>query len=60
MEEPKIAVLDIPSPAPVVEQKEEKQPGFECVSCLQKATLLFEGTSYCRTCLKEDIRTGKL
>lgn len=33
---------------------------LQCVSCLEKAEVLFEGTSFCRGCLKEKLRTGEL
>lgn len=33
---------------------------FECISCVKSATMLFEGSSYCRDCLREQLRTGIL
>lgn len=32
---------------------------FECLACSGKATVLFEGSSYCRSCLKEKLRMGQ-
>lgn len=49
--------------APVEVKKEEeppKQTGWQCIECANKADLLFEGTSYCRKCIEEKIRTGTL
>jgi uncharacterized protein CbrC (UPF0167 family) len=31
---------------------------IECVRCESPASLFYEGTSYCRSCLKEMLRTG--
>jgi hypothetical protein len=32
---------------------------FECLSCSDKANVLFEGSSFCRSCLKEKLRVGR-
>jgi uncharacterized protein CbrC (UPF0167 family) len=32
--------------------------GFECVGCSEKASMVFEGTSYCRECLQYKLKTG--
>lgn len=43
---------------PVLVKPDVVKDWFECVSCLEKATILYEGTSYCRPCIKEKLRTG--
>lgn len=62
--------LPAPSPAVPSEKKEEPPSVNEpmgrnlfflgCVKCLNLAVLLFQGTSFCRDCLDEFKRTGKL
>ena len=38
---------------------EQAMPWFKCVSCMSSSEILYEGTSYCVSCLKEKLRTGK-
>lgn len=34
-------------------------PWLECIGCKKRAVILFEGTSFCRGCLKFEITTGQ-
>jgi hypothetical protein len=62
-EEKPVPVITLFPPAKeyVEEKKEEikKSPfALECISCAGEARMLFEGTSYCRECIKQQMRTG--
>lgn len=48
--EPKQAVIEVPPVASVT---------IECMNCMNQATILYLGTSYCRTCLTEKLRQGR-
>lgn len=48
------AVLpSIPMPLPSVPMT------FECIGCSKYASLLYEGSSFCRGCLQEKLRLGR-
>jgi hypothetical protein len=32
----------------------------KCVACMETAEIMFQGTSYCKPCLKERLRTGEI
>lgn len=32
---------------------------LKCLACFGHCDVLFEGSSYCQTCLKEKLRTGR-
>lgn len=53
---PPVQVVSIPAPLPVPSVSEKQI--LECVCCGNKAVMFFEGTTYCRECLKEEMRTG--
>lgn len=44
----------LPMPLPAVDPA-----FFGCVDCAGQAGVLFEGTSYCRSCLTEKLRRGR-
>jgi hypothetical protein len=35
------------------------QPGFSCILCTNEAKVIFDGSTFCKTCLAEARRTGK-
>lgn len=54
LEEPKID-----APTLVLPEKQAEVLILECVCCGKKAGMIFEGTTYCRECLKHQMRTGQ-
>jgi len=53
VEKPILPDIKLPVSLPSVEPMQ-----FECIACCGRANILFEGTTYCRSCLKEKLRTG--
>lgn len=61
-EEPALQPLKVMHmPLPVPEPAKPAEPAFalDCVACGATARMLFEGSSYCRECLKFKMRTGQ-
>lgn len=64
---PSTQPIPIQDPLPVFKMPEfipasltvESTGYFECVSCPARCSILYEGSSYCRSCLKEKQRLGR-
>lgn len=52
--------IPAPSVKPSIQEPEKKEEPFyfKCVKCWNRSDVLFEGTSYCQDCLKEQLRIG--